>query len=97
MFRTRVPFALLCALAAVAFAGPMGCGGDPDPAESCAIFCDRNVECQKDSPGKDVCLASCNDLAQKESYAEALANQSECYEIATCEEINSGGCDPQDL
>lgn len=97
MIRTRTPFALFCALALAVVAGAAGCGGDPDSQESCGIFCDKNVACQKDSPGKDACMASCADLAKDEAYAEALANQSECYEEATCDQIANGECNPQDL
>lgn len=82
----RIPAALL--VAALVVPALSGCDGDDD----CQIVCDKNVECQADSPGLDECLSICEDLAQDEGYAEALEQQAECYEDASCGKIESGGC-----
>lgn len=69
----------------------VGCGGDDD----CEIVCDKNVECQVDSPGRQACLDLCEELSEDAGYAEALEQQADCYEDATCDEISSGGCTPE--
>ncbi|MEJ7733849.1 MAG: hypothetical protein WKG00_32225 [Polyangiaceae bacterium] len=77
---------LVAALAAIAG----GCGGD----EPCEVVCARNVECQSDAPSKDECLALCEDLSGDEGYADALEEQADCYEDASCAEIEGGTCTP---
>jgi hypothetical protein len=73
-----------------------GCGGNT-VEDNCAIFCEKNVQCQPDSTDKATCEAICKDEAQDEAYAEAIDLQSECYEESTCDQIASGFCDPTDL
>jgi hypothetical protein len=60
-----------------------GCDGDDD----CQVVCDKNVECQVDSPGEDDCIAICEELSEDQGYADALAEQADCYEDASCDEL----------
>jgi len=77
---------LAAALAAIAG----GCGGD----EPCQVICARNAECQPDAPSEDECLSLCEDLSADEIYADALEEQADCYEDASCQSIANGGCAP---
>jgi hypothetical protein len=67
-----------------------GCGGDDD----CEVVCAKNVECQLDSPGKDACVAQCEDLSEDSAYADGIAEQAACYEDQTCDSIEQGACSP---
>jgi hypothetical protein len=82
--------AVVVPLLFVLVATACGCGGD----EPCAIVCAKNVECQDDAPSEDECLALCEDLSGDERYAEALEEQADCYEDASCQEIAGGSCNP---
>jgi hypothetical protein len=74
----------------------VGCGGN-SVEDNCSIFCDKSVECQTDATDKATCMSICQEQAKDEAYAEAIDLQSECYTDATCDEIATGFCDPQDL
>ena len=74
--------------------GALGCGTSSEDA--CDIICTKSAECQ---PGvtKNECVTTCKAQAEEEATADALIEQSECYEDATCSEISSGGCVPQEV
>lgn len=83
----------LCAMVLVA------CGDDPlgSVEDNCTIFCDASTRCQPGAPDKATCMNICREQAKNEAYAEAIALQAECYETASCSQIASGTCDPQDV
>jgi hypothetical protein len=85
----------LAILALTLASAAAGCGTDPE--ESCGVFCDKSVECQPDGPGRDACVSVCLEQANDEAYADALAEQIDCYEDSTCDEINNSACVPQNL
>ena len=78
----------------VALAVPalVGCGGD----DGCETICRRAVECQKDTPTEAECVSICKKQYDADSdYADAVDEQADCYDDATCAEIQQGGCVPE--
>ncbi len=75
------------------------CGDDPQASveDNCSIFCDASTRCQAGAPDKAACMNICREQAKNAAFAEAIALQAECYETATCDQIASGSCDPQDV
>lgn len=69
------------------------------------MVCEKDVLCNSDSVGASACESICKDLAAKdESYAEALADQADCYEKnadyyddpkGVCVAIRGGACTPE--
>lgn len=84
-----VLFALPLSFAAI------GCGNSVE--DNCAIFCEKSVTCQTGATDQATCESICLKEAEKEEYADAIDEQSECYEESTCEDIQNGFCDPQDV
>lgn len=76
-----------------------GCGDDPSASveDNCNVFCDASARCQAGAPDKATCMNICREQGKNAAYAEAIALQAECYETATCDQIASGTCDPQDV
>lgn len=74
--------------------GVAGCGNSTE--DICTSRCEKSVTCQT-ATDQATCLSICLKQAEDEAYAEAINEQADCYEEATCDEIESGRCDPQDL
>lgn len=71
-----------------------GCGTDPE--EACETVCSKNAECQPDS-SKDACLSVCKQQIKDEPFADAIVEQADCYEDASCSDVTSGTCLPTDI
>lgn len=69
-----------------------GCASSGDP---CEVVCAKNAACQPEGPGEETCVALCNELSDRASYATAIERQAECYESEdwSCEAIATGACD----
>ena len=77
-------------IAALALASCLcGCGDD-----DCQVVCEKNAECQLDSPGEESCIELCEQLSEDDEYAEALAEHAECVAEEDCNAIASGACAP---
>jgi len=75
--------------------GVVGCGNSEE--DNCTIFCEKSVTCQTGATDQATCMSICLKQAEDEAYADAINEQADCYEEATCEEIDNQMCDPQDL
>jgi len=83
-----------CVVVALSAVGAAGCGTEPE--EACDIVCAKNAECQPGS-AKETCVSACKEQVKDEAYADAIVEQSECYEDVSCAELSSGMCVPQDI
>jgi hypothetical protein len=83
-----------CAALALFSLGAAGCGTDPE--EACETVCSKNAECQPDS-SKEACLSVCKQQVKDEPYADAIVEQADCYEDASCSDVTNGTCLPTDI
>jgi hypothetical protein len=64
-----------------------------DDGDGCDAICAKQEACQDDAPDAATCIDICRELVDGDAdFAEAVDEQADCYEDATCEEIAGGRC-----